>query len=130
MMTIQIEKAHESLQAAELCFANGLHNSAASRAYYAMFQAAVVALEAAGILPDGKGWSHAGLQATFALELTRRRKLYPHSMAEMLTKGLEISSLADYARIHVSERRTAQMLRWANEFVRQVEEEVEDGHEP
>jgi hypothetical protein len=51
-------------------------------------------------------------------------------MAEMLTKGLEILSLADYARIHVSERRTAQMLRWANEFVRQVEEEVEDGHEP
>ena len=69
---MDIGKAEESLTAAELCYAQGCYNAAANRAYYAMFQAAQVALETAGFLrPE---WSHAGLHATFANELTRRRK--------------------------------------------------------
>jgi magnesium chelatase family protein len=51
-----------------------LDNSSTSRAYSAMFQAAQVALEAAGFTrPE---WSHAGLHATFAYELTRRQQQY------------------------------------------------------
>jgi len=42
---MDIARAQESLQAAELCLQTGLVNSAVSRAYYAMFQAAQVALE-------------------------------------------------------------------------------------
>ena len=41
---MEIAKAEESLKAAELCYAQGLYNSSANRAYYAMFQAAQVAL--------------------------------------------------------------------------------------
>jgi len=41
--SMEIAKAEESLKAAELCYAQGLDNSSANRAYYAMFQAAQVA---------------------------------------------------------------------------------------
>ncbi len=46
---------------------------AASRAYYAMFQAAQVALEAAGA--GRVQWSHAALQAAFTTGLIRRSKV-------------------------------------------------------
>ena len=42
---MEIAKAEESLKAADPCCAQGLYNSWASRPYYAMFQAAQVALE-------------------------------------------------------------------------------------
>lgn len=41
---MRLEKAQESLRAAELCFAEKMDNSTANRAYYAMFQAAIFAL--------------------------------------------------------------------------------------
>jgi uncharacterized protein (UPF0332 family) len=47
---MEITRAEESLKAADLCLREGLVNSSASRAYYAMFQAAQVALEAEGLL--------------------------------------------------------------------------------
>jgi hypothetical protein len=47
-----------------------------------MYQAARAALEAAGILLAE--WTHAGLQATFANDLTRRRKLYSAFLARDL----------------------------------------------
>ena len=43
---MDLDRAQESLKAAELCLQAGLVNSAASRAYYAMFQAAQAALKA------------------------------------------------------------------------------------
>jgi uncharacterized protein (UPF0332 family) len=56
-----IEKAQESLRAAELCYTEKLYNSTANRAYYAMFQATVVALERVGVRPKGEQWSHENL---------------------------------------------------------------------
>jgi len=82
---MDIAKAEESLKAAELCYNAGLYNSSASRAYYAMFQAAQVALEKAGF--KRAEWSHTALRATFANELTRRRKLYSPFLACHLTLG-------------------------------------------
>lgn len=43
---MEIAKAEESLEAAALCYSQGLYNSSANRAYYAIFQASQVALEA------------------------------------------------------------------------------------
>jgi uncharacterized protein (UPF0332 family) len=48
MQSMELARPIESLKAAELCLRESLVNSAVSRAYYAMFQAAQVALEAAG----------------------------------------------------------------------------------
>jgi uncharacterized protein (UPF0332 family) len=72
----------------------GLVNPAASRAYYAMFQAAQVALEQANV---GRGeWSHPALQAAFAAELVGRRKIYPSVLRAYLTSGIRVRQLADY----------------------------------
>jgi uncharacterized protein (UPF0332 family) len=83
-----LNPAQESLKAAELCLREGFVNSAASRGYYAMFQAAQAALETTGV---GRGeWSHPGLQAAFATELVRRRKVYPAIFRDYLSSALFI----------------------------------------
>jgi uncharacterized protein (UPF0332 family) len=100
---MEIAKAEESLKAAELCYAQGLYNSSANRAYYAMFQAAQVALETAGFLrPE---WSHAGLHATFANELTRRRKHFSPVLARDLSIVQELRHTADYRNHDLSANR-------------------------
>src|SRR6266566_4724991 len=81
--TMDLDRAQESLRAAELCLQVGYANSAASRAYYAMFQAAQVALEHVG--SRRAMWSHAGLQAAFATECIHRRKIYPAALREHLS---------------------------------------------
>ena len=115
-----IEKAHESLRAAELCFGEKLYNSTANRAYYAMFQAAVVALETIGFRPKGKEWSHEGVQATFAMELTHRRKLYSSSLVVDLLDILSIRNQADYKERNVSKEDARDALNAARHFVEAV----------
>lgn len=121
---MQIEKAKESLQAAELCYSHKLYNSTANRAYYAMFQAAVVAMEVGGVKAVGARWSHKKVQSTFASELTRKRKIYPHSLARVLHDGLQLRNKADYEETDMSKRQANKMLRWARDFVKQVEKVV------
>ena len=117
---MRLEKATESLRAAESCFALGLLNSCASRCYYAMFQAAVVALETAGFHRDTR--SHAALQSTFAIELIQRRKRYPRQLAEYLSRALFWRNLADYGDEEISQRRAKQLFEWAKAFVAKVTE--------
>jgi len=117
---MQIEKAQESLRAAEVCFDEKLYNSTANRAYYAMFQAAVVALETVGFRPKGKEWSHEGVQATFAMELTRRRKLYSASLVADLLDILSIRHQADYKERNVSREDARDALKAAQHFVEAV----------
>src|SRR5437867_11011423 len=69
---MDIARAQESLRAADLCLQTGLVNSAVSRAYYAMFQAAQVALEQEGL--RRATWGHPSWQATFTPGLINRRK--------------------------------------------------------
>jgi uncharacterized protein (UPF0332 family) len=122
---MEITKAEESLRAADFCYSQGCYNSSASRAYYAMFQAAQVALEAAGFTrPE---WSHAGLHATFANELTRRRKQYAATLARDLTIVQELRHTADYRNHDLSERQGARALRKAREFVNIVKERISHG---
>lgn len=116
-MSIYLEKAQESLQAAELCHEQKLYNSTANRAYYAMFQAAIVTLEQRGFQPRGKNWSHESVPGTFAGELTRRRKIYSPHLARYLVDGLSIRNQADYRHIHVSKAQAQRIMRWAKEFV-------------
>ena len=101
---MDIAKAEESLKAAELCHNAGLYNSAVSRAYYAMFQGAHVALDRAGF--KRAEWSHTAMRAAFANELTRRRKVYSPFLARYLALGLEIRLIADYGETDVSSKQS------------------------
>jgi len=122
---MDLDRAQESLRAAELCLQEGYVNSAASRAYYAMFQAAQVALEYIG---SGRSvWSHAGLQAAFATECIHRRKIYPATFRNHLAPGLEIRQEADYGLTGVSQKATQRLLQRALAFVPAVEEAISHG---
>ncbi len=116
-----IEKAQESLRAAELCFGELLYNSTANRAYYAMFQAAVVALARAGVLPTGEGWSHDGLRSTVARVLIQQRKLYKKELATFLAEGLWIRNRADYRDQMISEQQARRMVQRACAWLAAVE---------
>ncbi len=64
-------KARENLEAALRLLDRGLLNAAASRLYYAVFQAAIHALQSrrrdsAEAPAGGRGWSHAGVQDQIA----------------------------------------------------------------
>lgn len=86
-----------------------------------MFQAAIVALERIGVRSKTEQWSHEKLQATFAAELIRRRKVYPRHIASYLPNGMQIRHEADYRDILLSSAKAQEILRWAREFLRLVE---------
>ncbi len=116
----------ESLKAAEVCLKENLVNSAASRAYYAMFQAAQVALETAGFTRTQ--WSHPGLQAAFATELIYRHKMYPAAFRDYLSSALRVRHAADYSQAGgVSSKIAQRLVRRAASFVSAVEEAVHHG---
>lgn len=119
---VDLDRAQESLKAAELCLREGLVNSAASRAYYAMFQAAHVAMAAAGF-PRNE-WSHYGLQASFTTELIHHRKTYPAVFRDYLSQGLGVRRVADYGLPGVSRKIAQRLVNRATTFVAAVEEKV------
>jgi uncharacterized protein (UPF0332 family) len=122
---MDLDRAQESLRAAEMCLRAGYANSTASRAYYAMFQAAQVALEHVG--SRRVMWSHAGLQAAFATECIHRRKIYPAIFRNHLAFGLEVRQEADYGRAGVSQKAAQRLLQRALAFVSAVEEAISRG---
>lgn len=117
---MEIARAQESLRASELCLQTGCVNSAVSRAYYAMFQAAQVALEREGITRPT--WSHPSLQATFTTELIQRRKRYPATFRDYLSAALVVRQAADYGRAGVSQKFAQRPVHRATRFVTAVTE--------
>ena len=122
-----IERANESLRAAQLCLEEQLVNSAANRDYYAMFQAAQVALELAGVAR--RQWSHATIQATFTSELIYRRKIYPITLRRELSDGLGVRRAADYTELGVSRAAARQLVRRATLFVSTVQQVSRHGRD-
>ncbi len=122
---MELARAKESLKAAELCLREGLVNSAASRAYYAMFQAAQTALEAVGLVRSE--WSHKGLHSSFNQELIHHRKLYPRVFRDYLTSALTVRQAADYEAAGVSVKIAQRQVRRAASFVKTVEEVISRG---
>lgn len=114
-----IEKAIESLLGAVSEHARGRYNNSANRCYYAAFQAAVHALERAGILYTGRDytWSHEALQETFARELINRRKVYSGDLRSVLTLSESLREVADYDRHWVTETQASRAIRRTRNFI-------------
>src|SRR5262245_5544875 len=123
--SMAVGRAQESLRAAALCLREGYVKSAASRAYYAMFQAAQVVLAQAGLARTT--WSHSSLQAAFVTELIQRRKIYPAVFRSALASGLEARQEADYGHAGVSQKMAQRLVQRATAFIDTVEEVVYRG---
>ena len=120
---MELTRAIESLKAAELCLSESLVNSAVSRSYYAMFQAAQAALEAAGLVRSE--WTHKGLHSSFNRDLIHQRKLYPRVLRDYLTSALAVRQAADYGETGVSDKIAHRQVRRAAQFVNAAKEVID-----
>lgn len=107
-----LAKARESLAGAASEIANGRYNNGANRAYYAAFQAAIAALDLAGVHRgrDSSIWDHGWVQAQFAGVLIGRRKLYPGGLRDVLSRAQHLRNQADYERPDVSHTQATRIL--------------------
>lgn len=115
-------RAQESLMGAESEFASGRYNNVANRAYYSCFQAAIAALDLAGIKPPGttNEWSHSFVQSQFNGVLIGRRKRFPPSLQSTLPDGIALRHQADYGHLSVSRSRAARSLARSQQFVAEI----------
>lgn len=125
--SVYSDKAHESLSGAVSEYANGRYNNCANRCYYACFQAAVHALFAAGLTPSTARptWSHEQVQALFAGDLIRRRKLLPSELRDVLSRTYLLRQTADYTSDVVSAPQAERALRRARGLLAAIERREE-----
>lgn len=124
--TALLNKARGILEAARLCRDHGLHDSAVSRAYYAMFWAAVAALAQWGITKDL--WSHRSLRSTFSFEMIRKRGLFPVHVGVYLTEGLSMRIAADYHIEPMTEADSGREITGAEEMLARLEVIFDEGN--
>jgi uncharacterized protein (UPF0332 family) len=123
---VLLDKALDCLMSAEAEIASGRYDNAANRCYYACFQAAIAALEAAGFRPSGGSqprWSHESVQALFVGVLINQRKRYPSNLRSVLSQLSTVRLTADYTRTRVSGREARRVLRQSQMFVAAIRDE-------
>jgi uncharacterized protein (UPF0332 family) len=120
---VLFDKAVESLAGAKSELANGRSDNCANRCYYSCFQSAIVAQLEAGIRPaSGRTeWSHAFVQSQFVEQLIDRRKVYPASMRDLLSRTILLRQTADYRAEHVTRIQAARAVRRTREFFEAVQ---------
>lgn len=122
---MELARAESSLKAAKVCLEQRCFDSAASRAYFAMFQAAVCALEAYGVRRTE--WSHRALHAALSDVLIRRRKIVLAVLAGALPSAMEIRHTADYRQPPPSERQVRCVVLTAERFMAAIQEVLQHG---
>lgn len=112
-------KAREEIAGAQSEYEHGRFNNCVKLAYYACFHAAVAELLGAGVAepPGGGIWGHAFVQAEFVRRFVQRRKQYPASLGDTLSRALAVRDIADYRPAQVSRAQATRALRQATEFL-------------
>ena len=86
------------------------------------YQAAIAALQRAGIRPRGEQWSHEFVPAQFDGQLIYRRKLYPTELRSVLERNYVLRQKADYEDDEVTQTEAQRALRRTRSFVQSVQE--------
>lgn len=117
-----LEKATESLEGARRAYEGGRYNNAANRSCYAVFQAAIHALQLEGVRPPGGGseWGHAFVDAQFVGLLINRRHRYDSSLRGVIGENRSLREDADYTTIQVTHIRASRSLQRAERLVSAV----------
>jgi uncharacterized protein (UPF0332 family) len=118
-----LARAFESLAGAESELLSHRFNNVANRAYYACFQAAIAALQRAGIRAQGGNWGHDFVQSQFDGLLVNRRKLYPTELRGVLARNATLRLSADYKEEPVTETEAMRAVRRSREFLRMIQSE-------
>jgi len=123
--TLFLAKARESLASAESDLRARRFNSAANRAYYAAFQAAVGILISEGVKPPKGSWEHRFVHSQFSGKLITRRKLFSERFGGVLKALLETRLAADYRPAPVGRRHAVSALRDAEALVDAIRKRME-----
>ncbi|HLZ71737.1 MAG TPA: HEPN domain-containing protein [Dehalococcoidia bacterium] len=115
-----LAKALENLAAAQSDQTAGRYNTCASRAYYACFLAAIVALIRADLRATS-GWRHDFVASRFVGVLIGQRHLYDRELRGVLSDLIHNRHIADYASRSVSKSRAESAVRAAIRFVEAVQ---------
>jgi uncharacterized protein (UPF0332 family) len=114
-----LRKARAFLQDAQLCVDHGRYDSATSRAYYAMFRAAIALLEHFGDVRPG--WNHGRLEQALRREMVRERgRVYDGDVRE-LRSVYALRIIADYRDRHISPQEARTSLDAASRFIAKIE---------
>ena len=119
-----IPKARIFLQDARLCGDHGRYDSAASRAYYAMFRAAMALMEHYGYLRPS--WNHSRLQRMLGQRMVDERALLTYSDVEAMNTAYTLRVVADYGNRQVSSQEVQDILATAHRFVAKIEGLIND----
>lgn len=119
---MELERAQATLKAAQLCLREHLYDSAANRAYFAAFQAAIAALEKHGSRRNE--WTHKGVHSDFIHFFVRRRKVVPSAFMGALPDLMQLRHRADYQDPGISQRQAERAVRLAEEFIGILSKEV------
>lgn len=112
-----LDKAKESLAAAELLMSREYYSFAVSRAYYAMFYVAEACLASIGQSYS----SHAAVQSAFGREFAKPEKLDP-KFHRWLIDAQDLRNIGDYGvGTDVDEEQARKACSWAGEFIASAE---------
>jgi uncharacterized protein (UPF0332 family) len=118
-----LQKAKESLRAAEVLWANGLYDFAASRAYYSMFYAA----EAVLLTKNLSFSTHKAVIATFGSEFIKSGKLSA-SLHRNLRNAFRLRHTGDYGAVGaITADESQTLIKQAKEFINKIEEYLNTG---
>ena len=126
---LYLAKAEQCLAGAALAVAEGQYNNAANRAYYAAFQAAIVALVAAGVEPPTpRYWAHDFVLQQYCLRLASNQPEHAAGSGDVLKALLDERLKADYEVELIGRASAERALALAQQFVdavrRRLGEEV------
>jgi uncharacterized protein (UPF0332 family) len=121
-----LAKARNSLEMAQLCFEAGGYDSALSRAYYSMYQAALAALIYFDIpiseegITFGERWEHTTVPIALMEYLG-----YPEELVQKLQFAYRWRVEADYLPLVTPSNGARLVIEYAEEMIHRVEEDIE-----
>jgi uncharacterized protein (UPF0332 family) len=114
-----LHKAQVFLQDAQLCVDHGRYDSAVSRAYYAMFRAAIALLEHYGDVRPG--WNHGRLEQALRRGIVRERGLVYDGDVRELRSVYALRVIADYRDRRISSQEAQMSLDAISRFIAKIE---------
>jgi len=121
-------KAETAYTSARALFDLGDFDSAANRAYYAMFNAARAALIISNApIKDDIGRTHSGLIGAFGEHLVTGGRI-PKEIGKLLNRAHEIRLLADYMDGSVEAEVAEQIINQAGKFIDAIKVELWANH--
>ena len=120
-----MEKARRFLGAAQCCYENGFCDSCVSRCYYAVYRAAIAALEKEGFRRPS--WNHGSLMVKFRRQLIDKRGSYASEFQDILRDTYRRRVIADYKEAYVPKNLAQDSVNRSACFVEEISKRLKGG---